>query len=215
MEDVHKNTGILYNVFNTQELDKIKNLLLKQTKTDGYPGDMPVEHHIKAGTQPIQEHHGTDKKGIIYPLLLKIFRNKLEHVFGQFEIVFVSYSNGLKPVGIHADHHFHQKHKLPGKHYFSFIVPYSVDDSIEKCNMASTVVFDDYDKYEREDNAVEHHHTYLNHIAESELATVKVKANNKWQHGALIWWDSKLFHASGNFNNFVNKQCLVGHTYTL
>ena len=108
-------------------------------------------------------------------MLLKIFRNKLEHVFGQFEIVFVSYSNGLKPVGIHADHHFHQKHKLPGKHYFSFIVPYSVDDDIQKCNMASTVVFDDYAKYEREDNAVEHHQTYLNHIEESELATVKVK----------------------------------------
>ena len=81
--------------------------------------------------------------------------------------------------------------------------------------MASTVVFDDYEKYLREDNALQHHDTYLKHVNKSELETVKVKQNNKWQHGALIWWDSKLFHASGSFNNFTNKQCLVGHTYTL
>lgn len=215
MEDVHKNTGVLPKVFNTEELDKIKNLLLKLTKTDGYPADRPKALHIQEGTEPIQEHYGTDKKGIIYPLLLKTFRKKLEHVFGKFEIVFVSYSNSRKPVGLHTDEQFHSEKGLPGKHYFSFIVPYSVDDNFDKCGMASTVIFDDYAQYERPDNAVEHHQTYLKHIRESELETVKVKEKHEWQHGSLIWWDSELYHASGCYDNFTTKQCLVGHTYTL
>ena len=215
MEDVHKNTSVLPNVFNTEELHKIKNLLLKLKKTDGYPADRPKADHIQAGTEPIQEHYGTDQKGIIYPLLLKMFRKKLEHVFGKFEIVFVSYANSRKPVGLHTDHHYHIEKGLPGKNYFSFIVPYSVDDNLEKCDMASTVIFDDYAKYERQDNAVAHHQTYLKHISESELGTVRVKQKHKWQHGSLIWWDSELFHASGCYDEFETKQCLVGHTYIL
>ena len=217
MEQVLKNAGMIHNVFTTEDMDKIKKMLLKLTKTYGYDvydGTNGYEM-IKGNEKPIQEHYGTDNKSIVYPLILKMFRNKLEHMFGKFEIVFVSYSNATKPVGLHRDHHFHAEHNLPGKHYFSFIVPYSVDDKIEKCNMASTVVFDDYEKYDRNDNAIEHYTSYLKHISESDLATVKVKRNNIWKHGSLIWWDSKLFHASGYFEGVENKQCLVGHTYML
>lgn len=213
MLDVIKQTGIIDNVFSTDDIDKIKKLLLKQKQTEGYQTGETEQNQIKLGAKPIQLHHGADERFAGYPILMKMFRQKLQEYFGDFELVFVSWSNGINPVSIHADHHFHKRHNLPGKHYFSFIVPYSVDNDISKCGLASTVVFDDYKMYPRDDNAKEHRKTFLGHIEESKLATVKVKANNKWKHGSLIWWDSELFHSSSNFVDFETKQCLVGHTY--
>ena len=97
MLNITKESGIVEDVFTTQDMNKIKAMLLKLTKTHGYDvydGTNGYEM-IDGNEKPIQEHYGTDNKSIVYPLILKMFRNKLEHLFGKFEIVFVSYSNNF------------------------------------------------------------------------------------------------------------------------
>ncbi len=207
IDNITKQSGHISNIFSSTELGMMKSMLLKAEMTKGYQTGS-THNNVQ-----VSEHYGVDQKSIVYPWIKKLILSKTKKHFGSFDICFVSLNNSHEPFGIHFDHHIHEKLQLNGQYYFSFLIPLSVEDDQSKCDLASTIIFDSYDFKDRQQNAVQYHKDLLSHCKLHDLQKVNIQKIYNWSYGKLIWWDSKLLHASGSFNNFNNKQCLVGHTY--
>jgi hypothetical protein len=139
--------------------------------------------------------YGIDKNHIAYPWLKKqLFNPIVEQIDPRIKLIFAMYLNTTVPFGIHND-----LKELPdpaGKHFLSFIIPCSVDNKIELCHLASTIIFN-------ETEPVNPPNQYT------------VKQELSWNVGDLLWWDSRLYHVSSDFSGYTSKQGIVIHTYVL
>ena len=126
------------------------------------------------------------------------------------------YMDAIKPFEIHGDEYWHKEKQLPGKPYISFLIPVSVDNDPLLTSKASTVVFNEHFLDTKKlDNAMQYYNSFLSHCDPKKLAKATLKEKFDWSVGDLIFWDSTLQHASGNFNDFSSKQCFVGHTFVV
>jgi hypothetical protein len=141
-----------------------------------------------------------------------------KHFNTDAQLVFAFYLDCISPVGPHFD-----LHKLPGpgKHWCSFLIPYSVDNDVNLCSNASTVVLNEWG-YDKEDelpvlpiNILDLKHELLSHVADDICVRHSLAHNAIWHPGDLIFWDSRLSHLSNDFvsRGFTSKQAVVIHTY--
>lgn len=181
-----------------------------------------VEIFKKTNSQLGKNNHcyGIDQDHVAYLWFKKTI---LDHVSKHFDLdlrlIFSMLLDCTDPFDIHND-----VKPLPepgGKHCISFLIPYSVDNDINLCHHASTLIFNETDV--RTDqmpdvvNNIVEIYSHINHVNTNKLTKYSLKYWAKWQPGDLIWWDSQLAHVSNNFvaNGFASKQAIVAHTYVL
>jgi hypothetical protein len=126
----------------------------------------------------------------------------------ELKLIFAFYSSFTKPFIIHKDLK-PIPNNLKGRPFVSCLIPVSVDNDINRCHLASTIIF----KTGKNVNAELDQKNYLSHC---QLDTLKNKKINKifsWSSNDMIWWRSELDHCSGYFSNFKSKECFVIHTY--
>jgi hypothetical protein len=140
---------------------------------------------------------------------VKIF-SKIKDVFGDIKLIFAAFANADAPFPIHLDY---WSDKIPeeGKSpYYSFVIPYSVDNDKTLVEESSTMVFDDKPSNDWKDL----HDQYLTHHKVEDIKKYTLLKNNHWKKDLLIYWHSSLNHSSSNFrNNHTSKQMFVIHTY--
>lgn len=166
--------------------------------------------------------HGTKTIGIheeapLYPIFEKEFMFPLREYFNQdLKLVFAMYSDCKHPFDIHDDCSEHIERQLPGKPWLSCLIPLSVDDDVNKTNLASTVIFNETEYDIVKDNNCEHmFENKFSHVTKNRLKGLTFKQEYIWHRGDLVWWYSPLNHVSTHFKNFSSKQMLVAHTYIM
>jgi hypothetical protein len=141
------------------------------------------------------------------------FKKKLLDKINNFfdldlKLIFAFYASFTKPFDIHTD-----IKPLPndakGTPYVSCLIPLSVDNSKDKCNLANTIIF----KRQENVNAEADHKKYLSHCNLEQLKNRQIDKIFNWTPYDMIWWRSELDHCSSHFKNFQSKECIVVHTY--
>lgn len=137
--------------------------------------------------------HGVDQKNLRgYAWFRHKFMNPLNEMFGHdVKLVFGMYLDISQPFGIHSD-----IRPVEGRPYFSCLIPCSVDNDPLKVTQATTEIYDGLD----DGTGV---------VPEN----LQLRRSCPWRRGDLIWWDTHLFHSSGQFEDFASKQAIVIHTY--
>lgn len=136
--------------------------------------------------------HGVsiDHKGYLW--FKKTMMTRLEKYFGRdLKLVFGMYLDLYKPFTVHSD-----IRPCEGEVYASCLIPVSVDNNPELCNLAHTKIYHESDAG-----------------GTPPPANPTERAICTWNRGDLIWWHTPVFHCSGDFVNFDTKQCIVVHTY--
>ena len=131
---------------------------------------------------------GIDINSLAYRWFLKKVMPLLSETFtNDIKLIFSSYIDLNKRFPIHNDIK-PLPNKVEGKHYLSILIPYSIDNKKENYDKVSTCFYND-DK------------TLIDCI--------------KWEENSLIWWESKILHASSNFKSegINSKQFFITHTY--
>ena len=138
--------------------------------------------------------HGLDQNHQLYPWFKRQFISKLNKVFDtNLNLVFAMYLDLSKPFAVHSD-----IRPCTGQLYASCLIPCSVDNDPKLTNCASTNIFNEIDTG----------------TGYGEPPTsVTLQQSWQWNRGDLVWWDTRLFHNSGDFVNFTSKQAIVIHTY--
>ena len=138
--------------------------------------------------------HGLDQNHQLYPWFKRQFISKLNKVFdANLNLVFAMYLDLSKPFAVHSD-----IRPCTGQLYASCLIPCSVDNDPKLTNCASTNVFNEID-------------TGTGYGKPPDSVTLQ--QSWQWNRGDLIWWDTRVFHNSGDFVNFTSKQAIVIHTY--
>lgn len=115
--------------------------------------------------------------------LCEYFQRDLKLVFGM-------YTDLDQPFGVHSD-----IRPVDGEVYASCLIPVSVNHDPLLCSLATTDVFHELD--------------HGGPIPQNPT----LQSSYQWRRGDLIWWDTRLYHSSGTFDQFQNKQAIVIHTY--
>jgi hypothetical protein len=136
--------------------------------------------------------YGVDHHSLSYLWFKKKFMTRLCDYFQRdLKLVFGMYSDLDQPFDIHSD-----IRPVPGEVYASCLIPVSVDHDPLLCNLASTDVYNEIDQG-----------------GQPPPDNPTLKSRYYWSRGDLIWWDTRLYHSSGRFDQFKNKQAIVIHTY--
>ncbi len=139
----------------------------------------------------------------------KVVFPKIKNLFGDdIGLIFAMYQSTQAPVKLHNDYDVdYIPEYVTGKPYVSMLIPYSVDHTPELCSNTSTVIL----QPGHQDDLYE---TLLSHCDPAEVNKYELKDNHVWKTGDLIWWDTKLKHASNNFRKTnTSKESFVIHTY--
>lgn len=156
--------------------------------------DQAVEIFLKFPSQPAKPSgvcYGVDHQHLGYLWFKTKFMSKLEDYFQRrLNLVFGMYADIDEPFGTHSD-----IRPVPGQVFASCLIPVSVDHDVSACGKACTDIYNEID------------------TGQAVPGNPTLKQRHIWQRGSLIWWDTKLYHSSGSFNNFTSKQSIVIHTY--
>jgi hypothetical protein len=135
--------------------------------------------------------HGVDKNHMAYDWFRVNLLERVSKVFDRdLQLVFGMYLDLREPFGVHSD-----VRPCDGQPYISCLIPCSVNYQAHLCELATTTVFNEMD----------------NGVGPPENPTFQ--ADYAWSRGDLIWWNTPLFHSSGQFEKFSSKQSIVIHTY--
>jgi len=166
------------------------------------------------------DYHGIGPDHLGYLFVKKMLLDPINQLVGvESKLIFAFYLECVTPLYIHRD--IKPIPAANGKPFLSFVIPYSVDEDVSKCNYARTLIFDQYG-YENNDslldidNNVENlHQVHLQHNKLSWCKKFSLKQDIQWNTGDLIWWDSRLAHSSNDFKAIGcnSKQGIVMHTY--
>jgi hypothetical protein len=205
MKNYKKNCGIAKNIFSLAELEHAIKIFQKFDTT-------PATGAVCAGVD--NNHAG-------YLWFEKKILNKIKPIFNpDLKLIFGMLLDCTKPFDIH-----HDLKPLPekgGKHYLTFLIPYSVNNQVELCGHASTLIFneccEELNKMPDLDNNISNiFDSKISHVDKKRLTKYSLKLEAVWNLGDIIWWDSSLAHVSNDFHKrgFDSKQCIVLHTYVL
>lgn len=205
MENYKKNCGIAKNIFSLQELEHAIQIFQK-FDTTAAPGAVCT---------------GVNNGHAGYLWFEKKILSKIKLIFNpDIKLIFGTLLDCTEPFGIH-----HDLKPLPeegGKHYLSFLIPYSVNNQVELCSHVSTLIFnegcEDVNKMPDIDkNITDIFDSKISHVNKQQLTKFSLKLEAAWNLGDVIWWDSSLAHVSNDFHKkgFDSKQCIVLHTYVL
>ena len=191
--------GTIKNFFTPDELSDVIKTFKKVNPSEGFANN---------------GYHGIDQRHLGYLWFRKTILDRISAQFDPgMKLIFGMFLNCYVPLDIHDD----VKHIADpaGKHYLSFLIPYSVDNQTHKCDAASTLIFDQSPN--GENNVSYLHATKLSHVPIEETYRYSLKQDLVWNCGDLMWWDSKLYHAGSNFlaNGCHSKQGIVIHTYVV
>jgi hypothetical protein len=207
--------GLLKNFFPIDQLQKIVTTFNRVNPVDGEGNNC----------------FGIDQKHLAYPWLrVSLLRPISEQFNPNLKLIFAMFLDCVKPFSIH-----HDIKEIPednGRHFLSFLIPYSVDNDISKCQHASTLIFNETEtlifNQTNEDlndmltrrvdnNFSSFHEEKISHVPKETTYSVSLKKELVWSAGDLLWWDSQLLHVSNNFlkNGCTSKQGIVIHTYVL
>ena len=206
--DIYKNScGRIEQFFTPDQLNNFVEIFKKIDANDGSSNDC----------------YGINQQHLAYAWLrAKILTPISEEFNTDTRLIFAMLLDCVNPFDIH-----HDLKTLPeanGKHFLSFLIPYSVDDDCKKCNLASTLVFnetysdsDNFLSITVENNVSAIHQEKISHVPIEQTHAFSLKQELIWSSGDLLWWDSRLWHVS---NNFLSKGCrskqgIVIHTYVL
>jgi hypothetical protein len=154
------------------------------------------------------------KSSLLYPIA--------EQFNPNLKLIFAMFLDCVAPFPIH-----HDLKEIPeknGKHFLSFLIPYSVDHDVSKCQHASTLIFNEiYNDLNDllinrvDDNFSKFHEEKISHVPIETTYGISLKKELIWSPGDLCWWDSQLLHVSNNFlkNGYSSKQGIIIHTYVL
>ena len=191
--------GTIKNFVTEDELAGIVKIFKKMPTTPGYGNN---------------GHYGISQEHRAFLWFQKILLNRIAAQFNpDIKLIFGMLLDCQVPVDIHHDYK-----EIPdpnGKHYLSFLIPYSVDNQTDLCNAASTLIFD---PSPTGDNNVSYlHPTKLSHVPIEDTYRYSLKQDLIWNCGDLLWWSSELYHTSSNFlkNGHQSKQGIVIHTYVV
>jgi hypothetical protein len=179
-----------------------------------------IFNRLNASVNNLGNHyHGIGPEHLGYLFVKRQLLNPIREYFNKdVNLVFAFYLNCVSPIGPHFDLH---KLPSPGTHWCSFLVPYSVDNQVELCSQASTVILNEYGYDDEknlpvlEDNILSYKSQLFSHVDDDICIRHSLAHNAIWQPGDLIYWDSRLAHLSNNFvaNGHESKQAIVIHTY--
>lgn len=161
---------------------------------------------------------GIDKNHKAYLWLNKVLLKSISDQFNpDLKLIFAMFLDCVDPFDLH-----HDLKDIPdskGKHFLSFLIPYSVNNDTSLCSKVSTVIFNERFPHSTpiKNNASTIHEKTISHISQEVSQTITVKENLTWSFGSLCWWDSHLLHVSNNFlkDGYSSKQAIVIHTYVL
>jgi hypothetical protein len=193
--------GIIKNVFDQEELDEWKTYFIKWTKT----GDHILNcYGIDKANQPAEIWF---QKKVFSKIKKTVDMPTLKSIFGM-------YAESVSPYPLHTDEYHLGQKNIKGEPGISWLVPYQVDESSQKINQASTIIFNETNlKEEKNQIDQDQINRYFTHCDLETLKKLSILDIYNWEPGSLIWWDMRLFHCSGSFRNFKTKEMFVGHTY--
>lgn len=199
MTQYYGSCGVVKNFFTPEELVDVIKIFKKVKPTDGFANN---------------GYHGIDQKHMAYLWVRKTLIDRISVEFDPaMKLIFGVFLDCYVPLHIHND--IKPIADPAGKHYLSFLIPYSVDNQTDKCSSASTLIFD---QSPNGDNNVSYlHANKLSHVSLEDTYQYSLKQDLIWNCGDLLWWDSKLYHTSSNFlaNGCDSKQGIVIHTYVV
>lgn len=200
---IKNQAGCVKNFFNEQQISLFIKLFSSNSLIDtGGNG---------RGTKTI----GVTEDAPLYPILNKEFMFPLRKYFNEdLKLVFAVYCDCKHPFDVHDDCSEHIERKLPGKPWLSCLIPLSVDNDVNKTDLASTVIFNETEYTTVKHNNCEHmFENKFSHVTKDRLKGLTFKEEFIWNRGDLVWWYSPLNHVSTHFKSFDSKQMLVAHTY--
>ena len=135
--------------------------------------------------------HGVDHQHRAYDWFrVHVLESLCKHFDRDLKLVFGMYLDLHSPFTIHSD-----IRPCEGEPYVSCLIPCSVNYQAHLCSLATTTVYNELD------------------TGQGPPTEPTLQANYTWNRGDLIWWNTSLFHSSGEFKDFQNKQSIVIHTY--
>lgn len=162
----------------------------------------PEQREILGKTKGVDKNH----KGYLW-FKVKILDKIQEHFDKEFKLIYGHFMHSEKPLVEHQDCY---PELLPEgcKSYYSFLIPYSVDNDPEKCFHAATVIF------KPGKMSKENYELHASHCSKDIMEELDIDSVHTWRMGDLIWWDNEAWHGSNNFTlSCKSKQALVIHTY--
>jgi hypothetical protein len=159
-------------------------------------------------------YHGIGPEHRAYLWLRKMLLDRISAQFNpNIRLIFGMLLDCQVPLDIHND--LKDVPDPDGKHYLSFLIPYSVDNRPDMCHAASTLILD---QSPQGDNNVSHlHSNKLSHVPIEDTYRYSLREDLIWNCGDLLWWSSELYHTSNNFlkTGHQSKQGIVIHTYVV
>jgi hypothetical protein len=199
----YKNScGKIDNFFTVEQLHNIVDVFRQLDSVDGKNNDC----------------FGIDKNHKAYLWLNKVLLKSISRQFNpDLKLIFAMFLDCVEPFDLHHD--LKDIPESQGKHFLSFLIPYSVNNDTSLCSKVSTVVFNESFPHVHavENNVSDLHENLIGHISKEMSYKITLKENLIWSLGGLYWWDSHLLHVSNNFlkDGYSSKQAIVIHTYVL
>jgi hypothetical protein len=191
--------GTVKNFVTQDELADIVRIFKKMSPSEGYGNN---------------GYYGIGPEHRAYLWFRKILLDRIAAQFNpNIKLIFGMLLDCEDPLDIHND-----LKDIPdpdGKHYLSFLIPYSVDNQPDLCDAASTLIVDPCSP--GNDNVSYLHANKLSHVAIQDTYQYSLREELIWNCGDLLWWSSELYHTSNNFckNGYHSKQGIVIHTYVV
>ena len=195
MLTVQNSSGIVPNFSDQKTLTSWRDIFMK------------VGSYNKAENEATQAHINEKNPGYLW--FKKVVFPKIKNLFGDdIGLIFAMYQSTPAPVKLHNDYEVdYIPEYVTGKPYVSMLIPFSVDHKAELCSNTSTVIL----QPGHQDDLYE---TLLSHCDLKEVSKYELKDNHVWKTGDLVWWDTKLTHASNNFRKTnTSKESFVIHIY--
>lgn len=195
MLTVQNSSGIVPNFSDQKTLTSWRDIFMK------------VGSYNKAENEATQAHINEKNPGYLW--FKKVVFPKIKNLFGDdIGLIFAMYQSTPAPVKLHNDYEVdYIPEYVTGKPYVSMLIPFSVDHKAELCSNTSTVIL----QPGHQDDLYE---TLLSHCDPEAVSKYELKDNHVWKTGDLVWWDTKLTHASNNFRKTnTSKESFVIHIY--
>jgi hypothetical protein len=189
--------GTIKNFVTEDELSGIVRIFKKMLPSEGYGNN---------------GYYGIGQEHRAYLWFRKVLLDRITAQFNpNIKLIFGMLLDCQVPLEIHND-----LKDIPdpnGKHYLSFLIPYSVDNQPELCDAASTLIFNQ----SPQSNVSYLHPTKLSHVPIEDTYGYSLREDLIWNCGDLLWWSSELYHTSNNFlkTGHESKQGIVIHTYVV
>jgi hypothetical protein len=191
--------GTIKNFVTEDQLAGIIKIFKKMSPSEGYGNN---------------GYYGIGPEHRAYLWFRKVLLDRIaEHFNPNIKLIFGMLLDCQVPLVIHND-----LKDIPdpeGKHYLSFLIPYSVDNDPDLCDSASTLIFD---PCSQENHDVSYlHANKLSHVPIEDTYQHSLREELIWSCGDLLWWSSELYHTSNNFlkTGHQSKQGIVIHTYVV